>query len=253
MNKGLFSFSFIFIALFVSALYFSNPLQAPFISSLNSVKISFHQSIQFIDLTFQKYLFQSQHIEHLNEKLQQYQNNEILIKQLKSENNNLLKLNNSKLKIEPNIELVRTISYQKFGDLNRVWIDIPDYNSSKIYGLIYKGDVAGIIIDDNKRALALLNKDIKSTYAVYVGQNKAPGIAHGNNTDNLIVKFIPAWIKINIGDKVITSGLDNIFFKGLKVGEVTSVTTSQGYQNAIVKPYYNSNNPNYFHMIRSIK
>ncbi len=253
MNKGLFSFSFLFIALIVSAIYFSSTFQAPFISTLNSIKISFYHSIEFIDLTFQKYIFQSQHIENLNKKLHQYQNNHILIKQLKSENNDLIKLNKSTLKTDPKVTLVRTISYQKFGDLNRLWIDIPDYNSSKIYGLVYKELVAGIVISNNKRALALLNQDIKSTYAVYVGKNQAPGITHGNHTDKLIVKFIPAWFKINIGDEVTTSGLDNIFFKDLKVGKVISVTASQGYQNAIIEPYYKSNNPNYFHIIRGVK
>ena len=113
--------------------------------------------------------------------------------------------------------------------------------------------VAGIVISQNGRALGLLNKDIKSSYAVYVGDRKAPGIAHGNSAENLIVRFIPAWFTIKEGDEVVTSGLDEIFFKGLKVGTVVSVTKSQGYQDAVIEPYYKANNPNYFHMIKKIK
>jgi len=167
--------------------------------------------------------------------------------------NDLFQENKSKLKLNPKVELIRTISYQKLGNLNRIWLEIDDYNNSNIYGLTYKELVAGIVISDNGKALGLLNKDIKSSYAVYVGNNKAPGIAHGNNSQNLLIKFIPAWFTINKGDEVTTSGLDKIFFKGLKVGRVLSVTKSQGYQNAIVEPYYKANNPNYFHMIRSIR
>ena len=48
-------------------------------------------------------------------------------------------------------------------------------------------------------------------------------------------------------------GIDNIFFKGLKVGRVISVTKSQGYQNADVEQYYKANEPSYFHLIRSIR
>ncbi|MEA2091478.1 MAG: rod shape-determining protein MreC, partial [Campylobacterota bacterium] len=85
------------------------------------------------------------------------------------------------------------------------------------------------------------------------GEDKAPGIAHGNNAQNLVVKFIPAWFNIEAGDEVTTSGLDKIFFKGLKVGRVLSVKTSQGYQNAVIEPYYKANDPNYFHMILRVK
>ncbi len=253
MNKGLFGFFSLFIALFLGALYFTNIIQSPFISTLNSIKSNYHSSIEFIQKTYEQHLFQAQHITQLNEKLQKYENNHLVMQQLASEVNDLFQENKSKLKTDPKVELIRTISYQKFGDLNRVWLEINDYNNSKIYGLTYKELVAGIVISENSRALGLLNRDIKSSYAVYVGKDKAPGIAHGNNSENLTIKFIPAWFNIEPGDEVITSGLDKIFFKGLKVGKVLSVKTSQGYQNAIIEPYYKANNPNYFHMIRSVR
>jgi len=67
------------------------------------------------------------------------------------------------------------------------------------------------------------------------------------------VSFIPAWFNLRIGDEVKTSGLDNIFFKNLKVGKVIAIKKSQGYQDAVVAPYFKSNEPNYFHIIRKIK
>ncbi|MEO1938539.1 MAG: rod shape-determining protein MreC, partial [Sulfurimonas sp.] len=51
------------------------------------------------------------------------------------------------------------------------------------------------------------------------------------------------------GDEVTTSGLDNIFFPGLKVGKVISLSKSQGYQRAVVEQYYKANRPSYFHII----
>ena len=253
MNKGLFSFFTLFIALFVGAFYYSNYIQTPILSSLNSIKTSYHDSTDYIQSAITKYLFQAEKIATLEENLQKYEKNHLVMQQLAQEIQDLFIENNSSLKINPKVELVRTISYEKFGNLNRVWMDIKDYNSSKIYGLTYKELVAGIVIPKEGRALGLLNKDIKSTYAVYLGENNAPGIAHGNNAQNIIIKFIPTWFKISKGDEVKTSGLDEIFFKGLKVGRVISVTSSQGYQNAIVKPYYESNDPNYFHMIKRVK
>jgi len=253
MNKKFLSFFSILIALFVGALYYSNTIQAPLISIQNQIKINYHNTIEYIENGFNKHFFQINKINELQEKLDKYENNHLVMQQLASEINDLYKENNSSLKTNPNVELVRTISYEKFGNLNRVWIEVPEYNSSKIYGLTYKEIVAGIVISKNDRALGLLNRDIESSYAVSVGEVHAPGIAHGNNNENLVVKFIPAWFEINPGDEVITSGLDNIFFKGLKVGRVISVKKSQGYQNAIIEQYYQANDPGYFHIIRSVK
>ncbi len=237
----------------MGALYYTNIIQSPLLSFLNSIKISYHNTIENIDKIIEKHLFQTQRITKLKEKLQKYENNHLVMQQLASEIDDMYKENDSPLVTDPRTELVRAISYEKFGNLNRIWLDIPDYNASKIYGLIYKEMVAGIVISKDTKALALLNSDIKSTYAVYIGNAKAPGIAHGNNDKNLVVNFIPAWFDIKVGDEVITSGLDNIFFKGLKVGYVISISKSQGYQNAVIKQYYNSNEPSYFHIIRNVR
>ncbi|MDF1877424.1 rod shape-determining protein MreC [Sulfurimonas sp. SAG-AH-194-L11] len=253
MNKELFSYLFVIIALIVGALYYNNTIQSPIISSLNAIKTSYHNATQSIQNTFNEHFFQAQTIKELRQHLHLYEKNHLVMQELASEIHDLYQENHSPLKLNTQVELVRVISYENFGNFNRLWMDIPDYNSSKIYGLTYKELVAGIIIAKNGKALALLNQDIKSAYAVYIGENSAPGIVHGNNDDLLIINFIPAWFKIKEGDEVLTSGLDNIFIKGLKVGRVLSVTSSQGYQNAIIEPYYKSNEPSYFHMIRSIR
>ena len=253
MNKQLFSFFLILTALIMGAFYYSSPIQKPILSSLNYIKISYHNSIDFIQNSFEKHFFQAQEIESLKKKLQKYENNHLVMQELASEINELYKENNSSLRSDPRVTLVRTIAYQKFGNFNRLWMDVPDYNASKIYGLTYQEFVAGIVICKNAKPLALLNKDIKSSYAVYVGEHHAPGIVHGNNSAHLVVRFIPAWFTIKVGDEVITSGLDNIFFKGLKVGKVISINKTQGYQNAVIEQYYQANDPSFFHLIRSTK
>ena len=253
MNKELFSFFLIFVALFVGAMYYTNIIQEPFISALNSVKSTYHSSVKYLSDNIEKHFFQADHIEELKNEVAKYENNHLVMQQLASEVNDLFEVNKTTLKSNPKVELVRAISYKRFGDLNKLWIDMDDFNSSKIYGLTYKELVAGIVIADGNKPLALLNRDIKCTYAVYVGENKAPGVANGNDEENIMVEYIPSWFKINKGDLVISSGLDDIFFKGLKVGSVLSITKTQGYQSAVVKPFYDSNEPSYFHLIRSAK
>lgn len=237
----------------MGALYYSNAIQSPIISTLNTVKTKYHNTTKYIGDTIDAHFYQVQEIKNLKLQLKQYEKNHLVMQELASELHDIYKIKNPKLHSNPQIELVRAISYEKFGDFNRVWMDIPEYNSSKIYGLTYKEYVAGIVINKNERPLALLNKDLKSAYAVTVGVQNAPGITHGNNGDQLVVNFIPAWFKIRPGDEVVTSGLDNTFIKGLKVGKVISVSSAQGYQTALIKPYYESNEPNFFYMIRSVR
>lgn len=237
----------------MGALYYTNIIQEPFIHALNSIKSTYHNTIKYSGDAIDKHFLQAKEIETLKEKLTKYENNHLVMQQLASEVKDLFNINHSNFTADPRVELVRTISYEKFGDLNRLWLDVDEYNSSKIYGLIYKEMVAGIVIDKGAEPLALLNKDIKCSYAVYIGDDMAPGVAHGNNEKYLIVEFIPTWHEIHIGDIVRTSGLDNIFYKGLKVGEIISITRSQGYQTAKIKPYYDSNEPNYFHMIKRVR
>ena len=253
MNKGLTSFLTILIALFLSAIYYSKTIQTPFITSLNYIKSNYQDIKDNTKQFIYMHTLQAKHINELEEKITIYENNHLVMQQLASEINDLFNENKSSLKVNPLVELVRTISYQEFGDLNRIWLEVDDYNSSKIYGLVYQELVAGIVIQESGQALGLLNKDTMSTYAVIIGEQEAPGIAQGNNKETLVVKFIPSWIDIKAGDEVKTSGLDKLFFRGLKVGRVISTSKSQGYQSAIIEPYYKANNPNYFHIIKRVK
>lgn len=253
MNKKLFGFVLVAMTLLVGALYYSHILQSPLISAINSVNIIYKDGIEFFQKHIREHFFQAQKIKELEEKLLLYEHSHLVSQQLASEIQDVFAQNNSDFKIEPEAQLVRTIAYQKFGDFNRIWLEVKEYDPSYVYGLTFKEVVAGIVIPYDGKALALLNGDIKSTYSVCVGEEAAPGIAQGNNSQNIIVKFIPAWYHINEGDEVVTSGLDGIFFKNLKVGKVVSVSTSQGYQSAVVEPYYKSIEPNYFYMIKKIK
>jgi len=252
MNRRSLLSLFLLLALFIGAISYSPTLQFPFITTLNTIKNSYFDGIAYCNRTIERYFFQAEKIATLTKKLQQCNALKLKTEFLTNQLKDLYKTNSVDFALNPNFTLVHASSYQKLGDFNRLWINIPEYNSSKIYGLLYNNFVAGIVINENNNPLALLNSDIKSTYAVSVGKEKAPGVAHGNSDKNIIVSFIPAWFPIAIGDEVTTSGLDKIFFKGLKVGKVVSIKQLQGYQSAVVSPYFHTYEPNYFYIIRSL-
>ena len=253
MNKKILGFFALLIFLFWGTMNFSENFQKPFNKLFNAIKNGYVDALSSINKAVDAHFLQAAKIDILKQQLNTCKKNTLLLQQYKHELDELYKLNDSNLTADPRVKLVRAVSYAKFGDTNKLWLQVPDYNASKIYGLVYQNSVAGIVIPKDDMPLALMIRDPKSSYAVRIGQAKAPGIAHGNNDKDIIVTFIPTWYNIDIGDEVVTSGLDNIFFEGLKVGKVVSLTTAQGYQKAVVRPYYDLKTLNYFYMIEKTK
>lgn len=240
-------------ALFGGAYYFSETIQAPFTALLHSAKTTYHDTVEGIHHFIQEHFYQQVTIQDQREALEQCRSDRLLMVQLQQDLAAQRSLQHSKLTSNPKVTLVRSLSYARFGDMRKVWLEMEDFNQSKVYGLVYNDLAAGIVVASQKQPLALLNGDPKSSYAVFVGKNHAPGIVHGTNSDTLTVKYIPTWIPIAVGDEVYTSGMDNLFFRGLKVGKVLSKTLSQGYQSAVISPYYNADDPGYFHVIRAVR
>jgi len=247
MNRELVGFLFLSFAILIGVLKLT--IQDPFIGALNSVKNYYHESVENADNFITVHFNQQETINKLQIQNKKYEENKLLMQEFASELNEMFKEHNSSLTISPKIQLVKTLSYAKFGDINRVWLDMKDYNTTKVYGLVSKGVSAGIVTFKHNLPMALLNSDYKCSYAVYIGKKRAPGIVHGLNTKEMIVEFIPNWIDIKVGEKVYTSGLDNLFFPGLKVGKVIEITKSKGFQNAKIEPYYDVTKPAYFNVI----
>jgi len=249
MNRELVGFLFLAFAIVIGVLKFTNWIQDPFIGALNSVKNFYHESVEGIELSINEHFSQQETIIKLQAENSKYKENNLLAQEFATELNSMFKEHSSDLEISPKVQLVKTLSYAKFGDINRVWLDMKDYNTSKVYGLVSEGVSAGIVTFKHGQPMALLNTDYKCSYTVYIGKKRAPGIVHGKNTKEMLVEFIPNWIKLNVGDEVFTSGLDNLFFTGLRVGKVLEITQSQGFQNALIEPYFDATHPDYFHVI----
>ena len=152
-------------------------------------------------------------------------------------------------KYKPEVMLVEAISYAHLSDYYRVWLKMDDFNASKIYGLVSQGNSAGIVVAKDDQPLALLQGDPQSIFSVYLGKEKMPGVAVGNK-EYVHVKYIPMWMNPQVGDEVVTSGLDKIFFTGIPVGKVIEVFHEESYQTAVVKPYATPNAPSFFHVVK---
>ncbi len=148
----------------------------------------------------------------------------------------------------PYLTLVRGLSYVKLGDFGRLWLDFPGFDPDKIYGLLYKGYAAGIVDNEDGYPMARLLSDEKMVFSVAVGEKKHLGVAFGGK-HFLSVKYIPTYAEIKVGDEVITSGDDNIFYEGIKVGEVVKIEVYNLYKMAVVEPYAQLHDPEFFYAV----
>ncbi len=253
MNRKLLGFLLIFALLVAFALNNSTLIQNSVIGPLNSIKQFYHTSFTQVRDAVNQHFNQKEYLLYLQEKLEIYEKNHLISHQIASELNRLYEENNATFASHPDVALVQGLSYVTLGDMNKIWLHMDDFNRSKIYGLVHKERVAGIVIAKNNQPMALLNNDPKCSYAVSIGEKKAPGIIHGRNQKEMLVEFIPSWMPVSVGDEVVTSGLDNLFFSNVLVGVVTQVSQSQGYQNAVVLPYYQESDIGFFHVITQVR
>jgi rod shape-determining protein MreC len=147
---------------------------------------------------------------------------------------------------KPYLRFTEVIGYANLPSFTRVFLDY-DGPISRPKGLIYNGYSAGIAVRNvGGSCLALLNSDPQTSYTVVIGPNRIPGIFYGRQ---FIVKYIPLFKKIKVGDEVVTSGVDKIFYPGVKVGKVVEVESTKLYQVAKIAPYYHSLTPSYFYLV----
>ena len=204
-------------------------------------------------LAFDKYINQAKEIENLNNIKLQNERMQTRLLVLENENKKLLSLLNiNKKPAFDDVFLVQAYSYVNMGKYSQVWLKSDEFNNkneNKIFGLIRNGYAAGIALNSNGNLLGVLNGDSKASYSVYIGDSKSIGILKNNTNGNIAIEYINAWNEINIGDEVVTSGLDGIFFEGIKVGIIKKVSQEYGYIVAEVDLYNKNNDIGHFWLI----
>lgn len=152
-----------------------------------------------------------------------------------------------------NILRLQTISYKKLNDFSSLYLtDSDQVVEDKIYGLIQKNVAAGIAIKKDGILEGVLLSNEKCQFSTFIGQQKMPGIAKGIDETTMEINFIPKWSQISVGDKVVTSGLDNIFLADIPVGTVTKILTRSTYKTAIITTYADILHPNYFYLVKKV-
>ena len=243
----------IFIVITVFLLKQEGTFQEKFALLTLPVKESYLQLNNGVNDSIDEYLKQASSIETLRKEnilLRKYlYQQKIKIVQLEQ----LTKYDEKKFNSYKNILRVQTISYKKLNDFSQIYLTEGEtLGEDKIYGLIQKNVVAGIAIKEDGPLKGILLSNPICQFSTFIGEKKTPGIAKGIDAESIEVNFIPKWSKVAIGDKVITSGLDNIFLPNIPVGVVTNIVTNSTYKTAIVKTYADVLHPNFFYLVKEV-
>jgi rod shape-determining protein MreC len=249
MKKGkLFLLIFLVISLVIFTKY-NGATRSFFLDFINPVKVAYLNLTDISD----SYLKQQKNILKLEKDNAQ-------LKKLLIEQSNYIEQLTKIYKTLPSlarkpyksIYIVDTISYIKLNRLNEIMLTSPKnlkLESNKPYGLMQDDFAAGIARSINGKLHAYLLTHPKCTFSVRVGESGISGIAQGDDKNGMIVKFIPRWSEVKIGDIVKSSGLDNIFFPNIPVGKVVDVKTLDRYKVAQVKIFAKLEEPSIFFLI----
>lgn len=215
------------------------------------IKIFYDDKKEGITLFMQDYTNQASSIQAMREEIKNLQTQNMRYQSMKAEFDNLYySLGIEKHYIDPDVHLVRSISYATLGVYTKIWIDYDEnVDNERIFGLVKDGYAVGIAKWVDNHLLGMLNGDTDCSYSVYIGDNRVPGILRSIKNGGIIIDYIPAWQSVKSGDIVRTSGLDGIFFEDVQVGILGNVKYENGYLRADITPYNFSNRLSYLWLI----
>ena len=84
-------------------------------------------------------------------------------------------------------------------------------------------------------ARILLLTDLNSRIPVIMESSREKAVLAGDNTPHPRLKFLAVDARVNVGDRIVTSGQGGVFPPGLPVGVVSLVSE----ERALVQPYVN--------------
>lgn len=95
--------------------------------------------------------------------------------------------------------------------------------------------IGTIHLVNEKTSMVMLMTNPSSVADAIVQRSRARGIVTGAG-NHYVMKYIEQEDDIVVGDKIISSGKDNVFPKNIVIGTVTKVEPHRGLQRATIKP-----------------
>jgi rod shape-determining protein MreC len=99
------------------------------------------------------------------------------------------------------------------------------------------GVVGRVILPTNRASKVQLLIDRDAAAGAVVERSRAQGVAVGTGTDRFRLDHVPGAADIQVGDRVVTSGIEGIYPKGFLIGQIESVDRQGGeFAGVVVRP-----------------
>jgi rod shape-determining protein MreC len=101
-----------------------------------------------------------------------------------------------------------------------------------------RGLVGQVVQTTANTSKVLLATDLSSSTDALIQSSRAKGVVNGSRNGQILMTYIPQGVKVQTGDRVVTSGIGGVFPAGLLVGTVTDVRQNDVdlYQSAQIEP-----------------
>ncbi len=125
------------------------------------------------------------------------------------------------------------------------WFRSVTINKGKLDGVlkgmpvvIPDGIVGQIAKVSGHYAMVLLAIDRNSAVDAFVQDSRARGIIKGNSSEQYRFKYVLRKNDVQVGDTIISSGMDGVFPKGIRIGHVTDIVRRNSgiFQEVTVTP-----------------
>ena len=140
----------------------------------------------------------------------------------------------------------KTVAGEIIGKDPSPWFRSIIINKGKRDGLrpslpvVVPGGVVGIVTDVSDRyAKVLMMIDQNCSVDAVVQRNRARGMVRGEAKDICSLEYVLYRHDLRAGDVVVTSGLDGVFPKGLRIGRISRVTKKNSgiFQEVAITPF----------------
>ncbi len=164
-----------------------------------------------------------------------------LYKETKLSNERLRKLLNFKKSKLDKVVAAEVISKDPSTWFKTIIIDKGEAdNVSKGMPVVVHEGIAGQIVDTSPfYSKVLLIIDQNSAVDALVQRSRATGIIKGRSTGYCVFDYVLRKHDVHTGDIVVTSGLDGVYPKGLRIGHITEIVrrNSGMFQEVTVEPF----------------
>ncbi len=162
-------------------------------------------------------------------------------KEIEIENKRLKSLFDFKQKSDMSLLPARVIGYDLFGQYSTIRINKGAKHDIKKGQAILspKGIVGTVLSVQSYTSQVLVMTDHHFVVDAIIQNSRARGIVEGRSGTYAHIKYLQRTDEVHIGDRVVTSGLDNIFPKGYPIGIISKVEkkTYGISQYVEIKPY----------------